>query len=216
MLRGMHTTKLLFGVAIALLGFCVIISGCKPSNRPPVIGDLNVNPAIVGPGETVVITVASLNDPDGDKVKYIWAAKKGRIDYPAGEDPETSAAIEYTPPSEQGGKPNPDAHLHPNANSDVHSHSNAIPDVHRCSDVTPTARRHPDAYHRGKDHLPWRRRGDLCRVFPSRRHLLWGGRGRGYLDRRCSFRRLSSPTKRPCGQIDRGEVDQLRYTHWCW
>ena len=56
----------------------ILISGCAPTNQPPVISSLTANEERVAPAGSCQVECIAL-DPDGDELSYIWLAGDGSI-----------------------------------------------------------------------------------------------------------------------------------------
>jgi len=100
------------GVGLLVLGYAVyfVFTACgggggpgpiAPSNTPPVITGLTMNPAILGPGGLTHLTATAV-DGDNDALSYSWAATGGVFDNGSGIFINAGATVSWTAPSTPG------------------------------------------------------------------------------------------------------------------
>ncbi|MGQ9627517.1 MAG: TolB family protein [Anaerolineae bacterium] len=91
--------------SILRIGLIALLAGLAPliifvpecqANEPPKV-KISASPQIVPPFGMSTITVIA-NDPDGDKLRYTWSARKGQV--PSGEIPDS--VIIYIAPNTPG------------------------------------------------------------------------------------------------------------------
>jgi len=66
-----------------------------PANRPPTV-TATCNPCIVEPGGTLTVT-AKAQDPDGDKLTYLWSGPSGTFKNPSGTETPWTAGQQEGP-----------------------------------------------------------------------------------------------------------------------